>query len=548
MNILIQRINIANNENRRNKFINAIFTFFEINIIICLLICVLNQKNKLNICIKHPSNKNKNINDHRFLDIKDNLTISRFYIGILLNYLNLTKVTELNAKLYSDSKNKSIFNFSEEDFLLNQLLDMSIYDIYFGKIDNIFYNINNTNIVKKIEKSIELRLISNKEDKIKIRFIKANDTFNRQTFLVIDLNDYISNIRYILYADISKLSNKNDIINKRFIIKGLFSGILFDGQINNKINLSAFAELEFKTENLYETYNNKTQNKSHINPSRFSLLLSIADYGLNIKINSKIEVLQNAHQIKYYKIYDKNELKITILIIIFLITNAIGVGCLIRNIKRKESLISAICLESFTPNFICHYYSSLLYIMLFFFTYNKFGKLLYTIAALFSIINFIFYDYAFINLFWRIKRRRLTCFQSFRLRLRVFALNSSFIILFYLFSLHKDIMNLIVFYLSFIIWTPQILHNIVNNNRYIYPFFYIFFSTFDKFFYLFFFNRMENYNSRNMNKNMIIISIIYILLSVIILYLQTFLGPRFMLPSICHKKELKIYFSYKELL
>jgi hypothetical protein len=138
MNI-IQRINIANNENRRNKFINAIFTFFEINIIICFLICALNQKNKLNIWIKHRSNKNKNINDHRFLDIKDNLTISSYYIGILLNNMNLTKVTELNDELYSDSKNKSIFNISEEDYLLNQLLDMLIYDIYFGKIDKAYF-------------------------------------------------------------------------------------------------------------------------------------------------------------------------------------------------------------------------------------------------------------------------------------------------------------------------------------------------------------------------------------------------------------------------
>ena len=549
MNILIQRINIANNENRRNKLINAIFSFFEINIIICFIIYIIKQNNKLNIWMQHPRNKNKNMNDHRFLDINNNISINRFYIGTLLNYINLTRDTELNDKLYSNYKNNSTFNFNEGEYLLAQLLDMSIYDYYDGRIDNLFYNKNNTNIDKKIKNSTLLKFISNIENKINIRLIKAKDIFNSQAFLVIDLNNYISNIRYILYANISKLNNINDIINKRFIIKGLFSGILFDGQINNKINLSAFAELKFKTESfLSESYSNKTQNISHINPSRFTLLLLISDYGLNLKINSTIEILQNAHQIKFYKIYDKNELRITIFIIIFLITNTIGVRCLIRNIKRKEYLISAISLESFTPNFICHYYSSLIYIILFFFTYNKLGKLLYAIAALFSIINFIFYDYAFINLFWKLKRRRLTCFQSFKLRLRVFILNSSFIILFYLFSIRKAIMNFLFFYLSFMIWTPQILHNIINNNRYIYPFFYIFFSTFDKLFYLFLFNKMENHSFRNINKFIIIISILYILSSIIILYLQTFLGPRFMLPSICYKKEISIYISNKELL
>ena len=549
MNILIQRLNLANNENRRNKIINAFFSFFEINIIICVFIFVINKNNKSNKEIQHLNNKYKNINEHRLLNINDYGSISRFYIGNLLNYMNMTTDIEINDKYYSNYKNNSLSNFNNEEYQLNFLLDMTIYDHYTGKIENIYYNKTNTNIYTKLKNSTILKFIPDENNKINIRLIKTKNTFNKQKFLVIDLNNYINNIRYILYANISELNYKNDIANKRFIIKGLFSGILFDGQINNKINLSTFAELEFKTGTIHlNGINGNRTNISNINPSGFSLLLLIPDYGLNLKINSTIEIFLNSHQIKFYKIYDKNELRITFFIIVFLITNAIGVRCLIKNIKRKESLVSAISLESFTPNFICHYYSSLLYIMLFFFTYNKFGKLLYTIAAIFSIINFIFYDYAFINLFWKLKRRRLSCFQSFKLRLRVFILNSSFIILFYLFSIRKASINLIYFYLSFMIWTPQILHNIINNNRYIYPFFYIFFSTFDKLFYLFLFNKMENHSIRNINKYIIIISIIYISSCIIILYLQTFLGPRFMLPSACYKKEISIYISNKELL
>ena len=549
MNILIQRFNLSNNENRRNKIINAFFSFFEINIIICVFIFVINKNNKSNKGTQHLDNKYKNINEHRLLNINDYGAISRFYIGNLLNYMNMTRDIEINDKYYSNYKNNSLSNFNNEEYQLNFLLDMTIYDHYTGKIENIYYNKTNTNIYTKLKNSTILKFIPDENNKINIRLIKTKNTFNKQKFLVIDLNNYINNIRYILYANISELNYKNDIANKRFIIKGLFSGILFDGQINNKINLSTFAELEFKTGTIHlNGINGNRTNISNINPSGFSLLLLIPDYGLNLKINSTIEIFLNSHQIKFYKIYDKNELRITFFIIVFLITNAIGVRCLIKNIKRKESLVSAISLESFTPNFICHYYSSLLYIMLFFFTYNKFGKLLYTIAAIFSIINFIFYDYAFINLFWKLKRRRLSCFQSFKLRLRVFILNSSFIILFYLFSIRKASINLIYFYLSFMIWTPQILHNIINNNRYIYPFFYIFFSTFDKLFYLFLFNKMENHSIRNINKYIIIISIIYISSCIIILYLQTFLGPRFMLPSACYKKEISIYISNKELL
>jgi hypothetical protein len=69
MNILVQRINIPNNENRRYKITNRIISFFEINIVIWLFIWTI--KSKLNICIQNLNNKNININEHRHLDKSD---------------------------------------------------------------------------------------------------------------------------------------------------------------------------------------------------------------------------------------------------------------------------------------------------------------------------------------------------------------------------------------------------------------------------------------------------------------------------------------------
>ena len=98
------------------------------------------------------------------------------------------------------------------------------------------------------------------------------------------------------------------------------------------------------------------------------------------------------------------------------------------------------------------------------------------------------------------------------------------------------------------IWSPQIFHNIINNNRYIYPFFYIFFTSLEEIIYFFLAILIKDDNTNNINKSDIIISFTYISLSIVILYLQAFLGPRFMLPSKCYKKEFSIYISYKELL
>jgi hypothetical protein len=95
------------------------------------------------------------------------------------------------------------------------------------------------------------------------------------------------------------------------------------------------------------------------------------------------------------------------------------------------------------------------------------------------------------------------------------------------------------------IWTPQILYNIINNNKYIYPFIYIFFSTSNIIIILLISYLFDIFDA---NKYILIICYIYILLSVVILYLQTFLGPRFMLPSKFHKKEFSIYKSSKEIL
>ena len=527
MNI-IQRINLANNENERNKIIKAIF-FFEINIIIFFFVIIIRN--------------NRFISKHRVLDI-GNEPINIIFSDHLLEDMNLS--TDRNAeddeKYFNNYKNNSTFNFNNEEYLLKDLLSI-YYDDYVGMLENLYYHKNNSNI--DLRNATILKLFSNESNKVYIRFNKAKSIFNRQTFLVIDLRNYINDLRYVLYANISELNNKNDIINKRFIVKSLFSGVLFDGIIDNKINLSAFAELEFQTKDYsFENYDNKTPNKTYIiDRSGFTLLLLIPDYGLNLKIKSKFEIKQNEKN-------DKNELQmefyIYILIIIFLlITNAIGVRCLIRSIKNKESLISAISLESFSLNFICHFYFTFFHLMLFFI--RLYINLIFAITVLFSIIN-LFYDFSFINLFWRLKLRGLTCFQGFKLKLRVFILSFLFIILFYLFPNYLDNINLLFLYFSFKIWSPQILHNIVNNNRYIYPLFYIFFTTLEKVFYLFLIVKMEKPTSIQLNKYVIIISFTYLSLSIVILYLQTFLGPRFMLPLKCYKKEFIIYISYEELL
>ena len=273
--------------------------------------------------------------------------INDIFSEFLLDNMNLSidRNSEEKEKYFYNYTNNSTFNFNNEEHLFKLLL-LCTRNNYIGKLESLYYHKNNSNL--DIRNVTILKLLSNESDNVYISLNKAKDKFNRQSFLVIDLRNYISNIRYVLYANISELNNKNDIINKTFRVKRLFSGVLFDSKIDNKINLSAFVELEFKIEN----FNNKT----YLYRYGFALLLLIPDYGLNLKINSQIGMNQKKYNEK--PISQDNDLLgfyFYVLSIIFLIPNVIGVRCLIRNIENKESLISAISLESFSLNFICHF-------------------------------------------------------------------------------------------------------------------------------------------------------------------------------------------------
>ena len=98
-------------------------------------------------------------------------------------------------------------------------------------------------------------------------------------------------------------------------------------------------------------------------------------------------------------------------------------------------------------------------------------------------------------------------------------------------------------------WTPQIIHNMIYNNKYILPMFFIFSSSLIRMIYPFYFRGYENnFAYLKCEKNIILISYGYILFSIIFLYLQGFLGPRFLLPSKYHKKKADFYRTKKELL
>ena len=76
---------------------------------------------------------------------------------------------------------------------------------------------------------------------------KSNNSSN-QEFLVIQIN-YNYNIKYILYERINELIIKIDNINQKYTIKGIFSEVIFNGNITNKIEGTSLIDIQFVLEN-----------------------------------------------------------------------------------------------------------------------------------------------------------------------------------------------------------------------------------------------------------------------------------------------------------
>ena len=99
------------------------------------------------------------------------------------------------------------------------------------------------------------------------------------------------------------------------------------------------------------------------------------------------------------------------------------------------------------------------------------------------------------------------------------------------------------------LWTPQILYNIINNNKYIYPSLYIISNTIDRVIYPFYFRGFKNNFLRiKPERELIIFLSIYIFIAIILLYLQVFLGERFMLSSKYQKNAMIFHKTKEELL
>ena len=584
-NSLYEAQNEDNLNNRRDIFKFIISSIINLSIISCFISYTIKYstyKNNLS------NNKYKFINNNKnsgLRNLESDKVFSRVEKQIIYNtknnvvddemkkYLNLLlqhlgsgfdtlrdfisgKPIIMSKEAYLSEKQKQIF--------LSRLMK----NVYTGTWEYFPFMPEEGAEKKNLSKIYKLYYLNSSQNNFRIgdyrngtvhfNFKKAMEMTTKQEAIALTMKNlegnYIDNwIQHISYAKINELSRITDKKNNLFLIKGEFSSTMIKGKLfhnkrysNKKYQCSTLTEIDFPLEyvTLQTTLNNKSvviRNISSIDPSNFTMILS-STCGFRIKIKAHIhdrikEYYETKQKVNYFSYY--------CLLSSFLYL--IGICCLTYSLKNNESAVSAISLECYCQNIAWHSYCGISNINFGLIYSEYFGN--FCIVALFPLLNFVIFDLRFLYYYWKIKKRVISDRQFIKLRLKFFAMFYSLLFLSF-FSITSFYTNQIyIVILSIAIWTPQIIYNIIHNNKYIYPTFYLLATTIDRIIYPFYYRGIEfNYMHLKHYKILILFLSSYIILSIIFLYLQAFFGPRFMLSHKYQKKNNDFHKTRQELL
>ena len=151
--------------------------------------------------------------------------------------------------------------------------------------------------------------------------------------------------------------------------------------------------------------------------------------------------------------------------------------------------------------------------------------------------------------YWKIKERRIIQYcQLIKLKLRFYSFLFISLIASFFFLTSFLVNYYCIILLSFFLWFPQIIYNMISNNKYGFPFIFILTCSLDRLIYPFYFRAYENnYFELKTNYIIFVLSLLIIMTFVIILLAQTFIGPRFILPFKYQENKNEYYKTFDEI-
>ena len=494
--------------------------------------------------------------------------ITTIFISIIFysqfhNQINLIKsldnFSDNNSKnQYTETskiKNRNLaylnYPHTKEDFLR----DYQKKTIFAGMISKLYEGTWET--ISFDEKSNKnFKVGSSKKGKALLKFDRAIETTTNEEALAVIFklyeNDYIDNwfiaknfakIKNLVFTVVNK-TNINDtfIINSNFI-SNYEIGQIFSTKKSPDINCNTNINISFPTKYylLFLSLSNGTKfvsNITSINNQTCELeIYSSCGFSLKFKGN----ILKN----NYSKMKKKVNFYLYLLISISILS-MISTTILTQNIYNNHSVLSALNMFSVSQNLIWHSYCCMSNIYLAM-NHPSF-TIEFCIVSCFYLFNFTIFDSRLLFSYWKVQSSILNNSLFLRLKLK-------FYVIFYVFFFASFFFLCTWFYdyfyisiLIFLLWVPQILQNIIKNNKFVFPLIYIIGNTLDRIIIPLYFRGFDNFFSIKKNLLFILFIFSFIVLCIIFLYLQLFYGNRFFLAEKCQIEEFNYYRTKEELI
>ena len=516
--IIVNMNNINSNINltRRQKLITFFESFINILIIfpiLCFYLYIKLKSSKLNIDKKNYK-----------LDLSSINTTNNIY-NITFRNLNSEQIIDIIKKKH--------------------LIDTLTSNIYYGK----WFTKSSENKTLVIGESIsglsKADFLTYFYGENSLRFIVENYENNY-------INHYIQHSSDII---IKNIGMHDDPMNNKFILNGTWETTqlnykeIFDIKISRNYNCPTNLKFIFQRKNV--TYWVKTNEEifnftfGTIDNSFFEVeLKSLCGFNMSMEFSP----LDNNN--KYFsKSKEKKQVFIYFILIgIVCLLNLLNNISLIKDLSDNNEFVKCIPTFSLGYNINWHIYCCITHIFFFSFEYKEYYYEFSTLGLAY-LINILFYDIRLSCVYWNIIKSQTT--NRTYIQKRMIYFSSFYIFIIFSFFVLSELMiyNECIIIIGILAWTPQIIHNFIYYNKYIYSILYIISFTLDKIIFGIYFRANDNNFVRiKGDKNIIIKLNLYILSNLFIIFLQYKFGPRFCFGKLCQKNDSKLYRTKKELI
>ena len=513
-----------------------------------------------------PINSFQFSNKHKYIII--NIVAIIFYIILNYHYYHQYYQKNINIRLLNELNGESPFSIIEKN---ENHKNNNIKKSEFITYNNNFYHITREKYLYEKQKQLLFQSLSNNLfigtwknissnfdlGESEIFFEKAIERKSRIEALAITIKNkqgkYIDSwTNSISFSKYNSLERKINLIENTFDIRGIYisdfeKGEIFESKFKKEkcisiINITfplIFVNINATTLNGQNVYLGKI---GIIDSSNFTMKLE-SNCGLKFSINAKKIKMEEGIKIK------QGKLKLYFFLCLFsTILYCTGIILLYCGLKNNEGYISCINLEIFSFNSIWNFYCCVSNVYIAFNTdFNFF--IIFCGIGLLSLLKFFAFDTIIYTIYWRFKERTIinTC-QLIKIKTRFYFLICISFLLCFFWMTDFFINSYCIITMSLLLWLPQIIYNIISNNRCGYPFIFILACSLDRVVYPFYFRSYEdNYFELKPNFFIFMILLLIIIFSTIILLIQTFAGPRFMLPYRYQDIKNEFYKNYDEI-